>query len=236
MGQSAGSLGAKLYCRKIFSEFEYKAAAVITDSYLGVFPDGQESIMYDFGGCNSDILNLPMRALCLLRQLTMGSVVQKSMRDYPEVPFVYIQSKIDLYQTSYYSALAVTLDEDPLITESQFYLMSQNLLQAFNEHSNFVLYLADGSTHTFTTLNKYYTSGAEGEKKRSENYLSLQEHIEQFIQFPEVVSSVCKGVVLSKKEAVAAVAAEEEGGPSVSNDYCLEELFPKLVHLSGSSK
>ena len=51
-GCSAGSLGTQAWAAELLSELSYDEAAVVVDSYAGVFPNGtQGPLIVDYGMC-----------------------------------------------------------------------------------------------------------------------------------------------------------------------------------------
>ena len=85
-GQSAGSIGAQVWADQILTQFKaklpYQRAAVIPDSYAGVFPPGSQGpTMVDFGICDSPVIanSQELIDLCNRNNLTLQDMASASM-------------------------------------------------------------------------------------------------------------------------------------------------------------
>merc|ERR1712048_224900 len=71
-GTSAGSLAAQLWARRLLSDFSYESAAVLADSYSGVFPsDIQGQMQRHIGVCSTGLLSEEMTEHCTAGNLTV---------------------------------------------------------------------------------------------------------------------------------------------------------------------
>ena len=95
--------------------FEYEAAAVMPDSYMGVFPDGaQEFLIPDYGMCTNPYISSDLVELCAAGEITVQKVFDHGMKAYPNVAWANINSKYDAVQMAFYSGIAATLRMLPL--------------------------------------------------------------------------------------------------------------------------
>ena len=96
---------------------------MIPDSYAGVFPPGSQGpLVYNYGFCSSGFLNKALYAKCMNKDLTLQDINMQNIRDSPEVPISFIQSKTDIVQMSFYVAIgATTPDTSAFITPKLFY-------------------------------------------------------------------------------------------------------------------
>ena len=65
-------------------------------------------------------------------------------------------------QYLYYVAIALTSRVPAYLTPDQFYANVTEILAGYNANKNFVTYLVDGTQHTYTNKELYYTSDADG--------------------------------------------------------------------------
>jgi len=94
MGCSAGSLATQIWSNEMLTTFQYKKAAVVPDSYIGVFPpNSQGPLIYDYGCCVEDLLPPDLYAMCINQTLTLQDVMAVWFLNHPNIPFNYIQSK-----------------------------------------------------------------------------------------------------------------------------------------------
>lgn len=108
MGSSAGSLGAQLWASKVLKSVRHKKALVIPDSYAGVLPPGTVGpLVTSFGACHTDLFSPLLKKKCLSGDLTFQDVTLEALTTHPDVPFAFIQSKIDHIQELFYVALGV---------------------------------------------------------------------------------------------------------------------------------
>jgi hypothetical protein len=161
MGCSAGSVGVQLWADVLLSTFGLSAhqAAIVPDSYAGVFPPNSIGpLIKDFGVCsNTAILPASLVNQCNAGQLEIRDVMQDHIGKYPQFPFAYVQSKIDAVQQSFYIALGITtLNTSAVITPSKFYNGVNSIFSQYNSLPNFITYLVDGPMHCFTPMDIMY--------------------------------------------------------------------------------
>jgi len=140
MGCSAGSVGAQLWAKQVLGALAFKAAAVIPDSYAGVFPPGSEGpLIYGYGFCSSGFLSEALLAKCLAQQLSLQDIMMEMIPAFPSIPFAYIQSKTDIVQQSFYVAIGVTTQSSSkLIDPTLFYQDVNDIFGLYNALPNFV--------------------------------------------------------------------------------------------------
>lgn len=161
MGCSAGSIGAQLWGSEVVRRFKWQEAAVVPDSYAGVFPEGSQGpLIYDFGMCGvfKDMLSPALLQKCNAETMTLQDVVAEYLGKNPHIPFSFIQSKTDVVQMSFYSTVAYSMNMSASITPSQFYTDVNNIFGGYNKYSNFLTYLVNGDQHCFSPLSLYYTA------------------------------------------------------------------------------
>ena len=152
MGCSAGSIGAQLWGKQVINGLKWKKAAVVPDSYAGIFPPGTAGpLVYDYGFCTSGFLSQALYAKCMDQTLTMQDMDLEFIAATPTVPYTFIQSKVDDVQISFYIAIGLTNNvTDPTINPSEFYDDVNKVFGAYNKLDNFMAYLVDGPQHCFT--------------------------------------------------------------------------------------
>ena len=164
MGCSAGSIGAQLWAKQVINSLKWSKAAVVPDSYAGIFPEGTAGpLVYEYGFCSSGFLSPALYDKCMNQTLTMQDMDMEFISATPTVPYTFIQSKTDDVQMSFYIAIGLTSHvEDPLINPTEFYNDVNEVFGVYNQLPNFVTYLVDGSHHCFTNQDLYYTADAMG--------------------------------------------------------------------------
>jgi hypothetical protein len=164
MGCSAGSLGAQFWGKQVATQLKWKKAAVIPDSYAGVFPEGSMGpLMYSFGFCNSGFLSETLYKKCMQQQLEVTDIDLEAIQTMPTLPFAFIQSKSDIVQRSFYDAIALTVNSTKkVIGAAEFYQGVNTIFGSYNQNPNFVTYLVNGDHHCFTNQNLYYDADATG--------------------------------------------------------------------------
>lgn len=102
---------------------KWKSVSIIPDSYAGVFPpNSQGPLVYNFGFCSSGFLNPALYAKCMRQELTIQDINMQNMREMPDIPLTFIQSKTDAVQMSFYVAIGMsTPDTHAIITPKMFY-------------------------------------------------------------------------------------------------------------------
>eukprot|EP00603_Paraphysomonas_imperforata_P003403 CAMPEP_0114428196 /NCGR_PEP_ID=MMETSP0103-20121206/8794_1 /TAXON_ID=37642 ORGANISM="Paraphysomonas imperforata, Strain PA2" /NCGR_SAMPLE_ID=MMETSP0103 /ASSEMBLY_ACC=CAM_ASM_000201 /LENGTH=442 /DNA_ID=CAMNT_0001597391 /DNA_START=29 /DNA_END=1357 /DNA_ORIENTATION=- len=222
MGCSAGSIGAQLWYDQIVSALSFKDAAVVPDSYVGVFPPGaQGPLIEDFGFCKSGFLSPELTQQCVDGDVTLQAMNLEFMEKHHDIPVSFIQSKTDVVQISFYIAIgATTPNTTAAITPTEFYNGVNDIFELYNPQSNFVSYLVDGGQHCFTPSSVYYTADSMGPKDNgaTSSEPMLYEYAGRYpLNEGDTTNSQCEG-------------AMELGAKSLERDdntYCDAALLPK---------
>eukprot|EP00604_Paraphysomonas_vestita_P002025 CAMPEP_0174820430 /NCGR_PEP_ID=MMETSP1107-20130205/4264_1 /TAXON_ID=36770 /ORGANISM="Paraphysomonas vestita, Strain GFlagA" /LENGTH=386 /DNA_ID=CAMNT_0016035773 /DNA_START=126 /DNA_END=1286 /DNA_ORIENTATION=- len=161
MGCSAGSIGAQLWSDSALKALKFNKAAIVPDSYAGVFPDGSQGpLMYDFGFCTAfkNKLSSATYQKCIDKTLTIQDVDVEYISAHQKVPFSFIQSKTDSVQQAFYVAIAGSMNLPAALTPADFYTLTNTVFKGYNTYPNFLTYLVNGNQHCFTPTNVYYTA------------------------------------------------------------------------------
>jgi hypothetical protein len=222
MGCSAGSIGAQVWARKVLATLPHSTAAVVPDSYAGDFPPGTSGpLIYGFGFCTSGLLSAALEAKCNAQMLTLSDIALFNMQATPSIPYVFLQSKVDNVQQSFYDVVALTSNSSQKsITPTQFYSDVNDIFGGYNsQQANFVAYLIDGDHHCFTDQELYYTADPQSSTDNgvhSDN-LMMHEYLNTLpLQNALQISSVCEGTV-----------AEKFIKETDDNMYCSSQVVPK---------
>jgi hypothetical protein len=214
MGCSAGSIGAQLWADQVLKQLPWKRAAVIPDSYAGVFPPGSVGpLIYEYGFCSAGFLSTNLYNKCMNQQLELTEINNEFQAATKQVPYSFIQSKTDAVQLSFYMAVAATTGIPPLvITPTDFYNGVNDIFGGYNQANvNFMTYLVDGSQHCFTPMSLYYEATTKGPHDNGAQ-TSGQVMYDWVNHFP-------------LGEAETANTRCEEG--TESNTYCAATVSPK---------
>ena len=203
MGCSAGSIGAQLWGKQVVSALKWQRAAVVPDSYAGIFPEGSTGpLMYNFGFCSSGFLSESLLAKCLAKELTIEEMDLEFMAATPTVPYTFIQSKVDVVQRSFFRAIAFTGNySDNAMSPAIFYDDVSTLFGSYNTHlDNFLVYLVDGHNHCYTPRETFYLTDATSPWDNGKGSEGIMLH-DWTAQLPlrngASISTVCAGEVKS---------------------------------------
>ena len=174
-GSSAGSIGAQLWADQVLRSLPHLAAAVVPDSYIGVFPTHAEGrLITQYGFCSSPLLaRLPasIRASCLQATLSLHAVTAAVLDRHQSVAFAHIQSKIDEVQIEFDWALSSDPSVEPAgcadkrtcyVDGTDFYARSNEYLELYNRRPNHVHFLVQSSQHTYLPNRHMYEADASG--------------------------------------------------------------------------
>ena len=225
MGCSAGSIGTQLWADTLLSTFpQYKAAAVVPDSYAGIFPpDTMGPIMKSYRLCWSSVPGLlptNLQESCEAGQLTLQAIEVEKIKS-TKVSVSFIQSKIDDVQMSFYVAVGVSMgSSEKTITPTQFYDDVNAVFGQYNKEKNFLTFLVDGPQHCFTDTDVLYTTTPLGPHSEGEG--STEPSLPAWLaKFPVTqggeAETECEGTV---EPTGSALRAGE-------NTYCSASLVPK---------
>jgi hypothetical protein len=222
MGCSAGSIGAQLWGRQVLSGLKWNKAAVVPDSYAGIFPEGSTGpLMYGFGFCSSGFLSPELYTKCINQQLTFEDVDLEQIAATPNVPYTFIQSKVDVVQRSFFRAVAFTGNySDSKMSPEIFYDDVSTLFGTYNAKlPNFLVYLVDGHNHCYTPRETYYLTDAYSPwDKRGDGM--LHDYMAALpLSAGQQASTVCVGPV----QAAGALQLPSND----SNAYCSAGIVPK---------
>jgi hypothetical protein len=225
MGCSAGSIGAQLWYDQIATQLKFQKAAVVPDSYAGVFPPGSQGpLIHDFGFCKSGFLSPELTQQCLDGDITLQAMNLEFMEKHQDIPVSFIQSKTDAVQISFYVAIgATTPNTTAAITPTEFYDGVNEIFEIYNPRSNFVSYLVDGNQHCFTPSNVYYTADDKGPKDNgsSSSEPMLYEYAGQYpLSSGESTKSQCEGTLEQSNRRAHGQIGDD-------NTYCDASLLPK---------
>jgi len=219
MGCSAGSIGAQLWGNQIVTHLKWTKAAIVPDSYAGIFPDGTMGpLMYEYGFCSSNILLTDAsRAKCNAQTLTLQEVDVELASNTPSLPYAFIQSKADIVQQSFFIAIGVSMNAtQKTITPSEFYADVNSVFGMYSAQlKNFVTYLVDGDHHCFTNQELYYTADAKGPNDggKTNTDKMMSDWVNPMpLSNGESISTVCEGVIKSALD---------------DNTYCTSAVTPK---------
>merc|ERR1719350_2206286 len=221
-GSSAGALGTMAWAHELLSTFQYSKATAIIDSYMGVFPEGtQGPTIKNFGACSLPIFK-DFRDECEAGAANIQDVFDYAISMHPTVAFSMIQPKWDIVQRLFYAAIAFSYrDLDLYINAVSFYEETNDHMQRYSRHHNFVWYYVDGPFHTFLQGDFYYSAtvtgfagllGTGGKPTLANWTNALIEH--------QPVQSACNG------------GLERNGGTDVvlrNTRYCYDALYPKVL-------
>jgi hypothetical protein len=158
MGCSAGALGAQAWAnealRQIGDTIGFANAAVVPDSYVGVFPpDSQGDLIRGFGACgdNGAFVNSPaLITACNGGTLTLQEITDTNMKANPEITFAFVNSKKDTVQKLFYAAIGITTGVNPVITNPAYYGATNTIFAGYLPNNNGIEYIVDSDTHCYT--------------------------------------------------------------------------------------
>ena len=198
MGCSAGALAAQAWATYLLHELRPVRASIVSDSYAGVFPPKSVSTLVSgFGTCGSALLTPEQNRLCFANQLTIEDLNNRHLSASPDVAYTFVQSKTDSVQRSFYTAVALSIGQNPILSANAFYQQTSDLFASYNHHPNFLAYLVDGTQHCFTPLPLYFTANPISAQHASSEQLSLPSLAQWVGEMPlqprQSLSSVCVG-------------------------------------------
>jgi len=223
MGCSAGSLATQLWSKQIMTTLKWSQAAIVPDSYAGVFPAGSVGpLVYSFGFCSSGFLSDDLLPKCLDQSLSLEEILIEFASAIPTVPFTYLQSKVDWCQQAFYDSVGASMDPPHKpTTPTQFYTDTNTVFGTYNEKlKNFVTYLMDGDQHCFTCYDFFFTADAKGasDNGTTNTGLMLSAWTGNLpLAEGESQSTSCEGPTLSNTARL----------PTTDNTYCASVVYPK---------
>eukprot|EP00930_Biecheleria_cincta_P002394 TRINITY_DN103400_c0_g1_i1.p1 TRINITY_DN103400_c0_g1~~TRINITY_DN103400_c0_g1_i1.p1 ORF type:complete len:381 (+),score=68.83 TRINITY_DN103400_c0_g1_i1:83-1225(+) len=166
MGSSTGALGAQLWAGLVLRTLRYSSAAVVADSYVGVFPpQSQGPLLESFGTCETGLLDgkVALQELCHAQNLTVQEVLDTTAGEFPHVAFAFLSSAHDRMQVQFYNAVSMASMLPQRTTQAEFYSQLTAVLASYDQHQNVVVYLMQGDQHYFLPDRRFFTAGLGGE-------------------------------------------------------------------------
>lgn len=235
MGCSAGSVGAQLWSDTLLKTFpNWEQAAVVPDSYAGVFPSGVLGpLIRGFGICSTTANILPPSLLsaCEAGTLELDDIEDVNIENSPKgVSVSFIQSKVDVVQMSFYDALGLTeAQSDKVVSPTEFYDGVNAIFGRYNARANFLAFLVDGGQHCFTPIDIMYNTTPLGPRTSTsvDGTQSTQPDLATWLgSFPMAMSQTAVTECEGTSEAPS--APQDHGG---SNTYCSSTVYPKSYEL-----
>ena len=224
MGCSAGSIGTQLWADTVLGTLKWSHAAIVPDSYAGVFPDGSEGpLIQSFGFCQTPLVSNDLKSLCVSKQLTMKMIMEKNLANVKNIPYAYIQSKVDEVQMSFYVSVGITTNTSSMITPLSFYARTNEIFGAYNLNKNFITFLVNGDHHCYTNQDLYYSTNGLGHENN--DGLMLYQWINTLpLEAKSIISTECTGEVL--KDTVLQTSKKIV---DVTKDctFCSSSVYPK---------
>jgi hypothetical protein len=174
---SLWQIGAQLWADHALTHLAHENAAVIPDSYMGVFPTEAEAHLIDkFQMCTTPLLDpLPrLKALCRESKLSLHAVTAAVIAKHPHAVFAQVQSKADSVQIGFDWALSA----DPLahpssplqctdkqtcfVTPESLYSTANDYLEQYDANANHVHFLVQSSQHCYLPNGHFYEADPSG--------------------------------------------------------------------------
>jgi hypothetical protein len=241
MGCSAGSLASQLWGNEIVKRLGYpKRAAIVLDSYIGLFPDGIEGEMiYGLGMCELSFISEDMRALCREKKATTPMLTYDVIQSAPNVPYLFLHSRTDRVQIKYYNFLVESFDtteKAPLIDEEGFIESADAILEKYNELPNFLVYYVDSSQHCYTPTPYVFFANTEGigaydDGDEDKDDVGGGGDVED----DDVFTVDIEDETMNKWLTRAPLQVGKKLYSQCSNGLCSEDLVPKEYWQQGSS-
>lgn len=198
-GSSTGAIAVHFWVHGLLRTFQSRRAAVLVDSFLGVLPKGsQGSLLKGLGACSTGLLSGVLdnlQAVCEAERLRIQDALSATIAAYPEVLFAAVNSQYDWLQIGFYKGLAQEVLQEATLPPETYLQESLTILNGYNQHPNFVAFLADGDEHGFLPFARgLRATGASGGE-------TLGDWLARLLQAPgQRVATVCTGCGgLSKK-------------------------------------
>lgn len=233
-GSSAGALGVAAWSDYLLKTFKYQRAAVILDSYMGVFPqDTAGKLVKRYDVCNLPPIatNAYLKENCDSEILEVYKFVVNAIASHPDVAFSVLNTKIDAVQQVFYKLVGDAFGSwDTLLLPSQYYHYTNRHLEVYNAYPNFVCYIVDGVNHVMNSLvydtERFFTTSTAGAgwpgtpPPPPSGATLLHKWVGQVINH-ERVSSQCNGPRRSPSGMIG----------SLLTNYCSNKVFEKQLTL-----
>lgn len=173
-GCSTGAVAAPFWSLNLLHLFHFERAAVISDSYSGVFPgksrnthrgepSAEGGLLHDIGACQTGLLPKGLQMACEEEFLTVPSIFEAAMRASPNAAFAAVNTKADQMQIAVYRVFAKeSLLPGSTLQPQDFYAELNVILERYHKHPNFASYLIDGDVHCLCASRSVLTTDTRG--------------------------------------------------------------------------
>jgi hypothetical protein len=204
-GTSGGSVGTQIWANRMLTDFKYKSAAVILDSFAAVIPEGVASAVVNdhFKMCETEVIrvnNPHLKSKCTQSDLEVQDLLLPTMASFPNVIFASIDSKWDSTQIMFWNALALTHGKQPIDPET-FYIKLNMLHRKYDLTSNYVSYLVDGAMHCFLDESNFYVDkeGRMMTETTEHRDTTLPDWLRSVVTRDRPVVNICHGDLLGNE-------------------------------------
>ena len=223
MGCSAGSLGVQAWATEALLQlgdaYGYDGAAVVPDSYAGVFPPGTEgTTIKDFGACYPEgvlAFDESLQQACEDGNMDLPTMTSAAMSTFPDVPFAFINSKDDEVQISYYVAIAETFNTSAAIDPAFYYEQVNEIFGGYAvEHANVVEFIVQSDQHCYTPNAHFWTADVTSSNGGGTGITMLDWLAKLPMQEGETIETECLGADIDDLDKI----------PAKGTRYCYTEL------------
>jgi len=174
-GESAGAIGVQVWSRTVLTELKYSRARVLSDSYVGVFPQGFEGEVFrDLGVCSTGLLQGEFEQECQRQSTAIVDIFDATIRDFPDVAFGNLNSKHDITQIMFHNLALMTQritqaegfcrshgenecdladvphdfsKADVSLDQRGYHRRMEAILEQYGRHPNYASYVMSGDAH-----------------------------------------------------------------------------------------
>lgn len=226
MGTSAGAVGVQYWSRTILGALQWHRAAVVVDSFVDVEEDSKAARQWlaELGVCYSGLLTSNLRDRCKSGRLKTTIAFVEIAAANPNVPYAFIQSKLDTNQLHHYS------NDHSIEGAFRFFADVSNTFARYAKQlPNFVVYTIDGTQHGFLQDESYYAANAYGptgggkSTYEKSHFMELHSWVSQLPLEPgQTIKSVCEGTEVENLPPLGAAAMNKS-----YFSYCLRAVKNK---------
>eukprot|EP00928_Gymnodinium_smaydae_P030445 TRINITY_DN22647_c0_g1_i1.p1 TRINITY_DN22647_c0_g1~~TRINITY_DN22647_c0_g1_i1.p1 ORF type:complete len:753 (-),score=127.59 TRINITY_DN22647_c0_g1_i1:294-2507(-) len=223
-GLSAGSLALQFWANTILrhyaDNYDESGARVIADSFVGVVPNPSFTmnfLMTQYKMCNVAVMDPHEFTACNAGTLTIQDMWENAIKNFPNIPFVDINSKHDEVQILFANAFALT-HALPILTAGSFYHKMLKHLKTYDQYPNHASWLGQSGQHTYLQMPDMYDVDFSGGGIKPGDICENPQDEEKLIDWMwnlkgGHVTDMCYG---TKKP--------ESQWPTIGTAYCAEEL------------
>lgn len=169
-----------------------------------------------------------LKEACRAQNVTLQDYVEQMITEHPTIPFTFLQSKEDIIQRAFYSAIAASFKQPALISTEVFYKEVNQIFERYAAHKNFMSFMVASSQHCYTNLPYFYKADTAGRNGKGLSWFGNGETAQKLVDWAGRLPLMLGGNI-----STACFGSVENATAAKGTDYCDVKLAGRVFDPKG---